>query len=73
MSFKIGDIIEMDGLLGVVIELPGKNVPEEHLGIWFGGDNSQRASDNGGPAEVPRVFTVPENCCRPAKKPVYNH
>lgn len=73
MNFKIGDIIEMDGLLGVVTELPGKNVPDDHLGIWFGEEKPKRKSEGGKEGKTPEVFTVPEDCCSLAKSPTYKH
>lgn len=73
MNFKIGDIIEMDGLLGVVTELPGKNVPDDHLGIWFGEEKPKRKSEGGEVKKSLEIFTIPKEYCELAQKPTYKH
>ena len=73
MRFKIGDIIESDGLLGVVTELPNENISEDHIAVWFGEDNPQRASQGGINGKTPKVYTIPEDCCELANPPIYEH
>lgn len=50
--------------IGVVTELPGINVPEEHVAVWYG----QTTENN-----VPRVRTVPEEYCIAVERLDYFH
>lgn len=69
-----GDFVEMDGLLAVVVATDDdSNVPEEHVGIWFGDPSAKRLSEGGSGGATPEVFTVPvEYCSRPAE-PQFTH
>jgi hypothetical protein len=73
MKFQKGDIIEMDGLLGVVTQLPNEKVPEDHIGIWFGEENPKRIPEGGEEEKNPEVCAVPEEYCKLAKAPTYKH
>ena len=66
--WKRGDLVELDGKLGVVVGVAGDaNVPDEHLAVWFG--NSHGAL--GGRRH--EVWTVPEEYFIAAQEPVYKH
>lgn len=50
-----GSFVKIDGDIGVVVGLGGENnIPEEHLGIWYG----QTTENN-----IPLYCTVPEEYC----------
>jgi hypothetical protein len=73
-----GDFVEFDGLLAVVVALPGEAVggagdlvPEGHAALWFGalwfGDpRTPRVSEGGKGGAVPEVWVIPWERCRPA-------
>ena len=69
-----GDFVEMDGLLAVVIATEDDpNVPDEHVGLWFGDPTAKRISEGGTGGATPEVFTVPvEDCSRPVG-PQFTH
>jgi hypothetical protein len=72
--FHIGAFVEFDGLLAVVVGLSGeKDVPEDHLAIWFGEPQGKRKSEGGEGDFVPIVWTVPVEYCLPAKPPMFRH
>jgi hypothetical protein len=72
--FHIGEFIEFDGLLGIVVGLSGESgVPDDHLAIWFGEPQGRRKSAGGEGNLVPIVWTVPTEYCLPAKAPILQH
>ncbi len=74
MNFKLGDMVEIDGLIASVVGLPdGGDVPEDHLAVWFGHPPSKRISEGGPSGTRPEVWTVPEDCCKPAASPEMKH
>jgi hypothetical protein len=55
-----GAFVELDGLLAVVVGLPGDdNVPDEHAALWFGDPPTTRRSEGGSGGARPEVWTVP--------------
>ena len=74
MNFKLGDMIEVDGLLASVVGLPdGQDVPDEHLAVWFGHPQNKRISEGKPSGSRPEVWTVPADCCTPAAPPELQH
>ncbi len=72
--FQIGQFIEFDGLLAVVVGISGQDdVPDDHLAIWFGEPQGQRLSEGGQGNLVPLVYTVPIEYCLVAKPPSLIH
>ena len=72
--FQIGQFVEFDGLLAVVIEQGGKNnVPDDHIALWFGEPQGKRKSEGRHGELTPEVWTVPADLCFPAKKPDVRH
>ncbi|MDQ2745761.1 MAG: hypothetical protein M3T96_00670 [Acidobacteriota bacterium] len=72
--FQLGNFVEFDGLLAVVVGLAGEgNIPENHLAIWFGEPQRKRISQGGNGDLVPIVWTVPAEYCVPAKSPELRH
>lgn len=54
-KFKRGDFVRVGNDVGVVIGLSEENeIPDEHLGIWYG----ETLSDS-----IPSFRTVPEEFC----------
>ena len=74
---RIGDFVESDGLIGVVVGIIRDEVtpeePEHHLAIWFGLEQQQRLSEGGTGNHVPEVWTIPVQYCQPAQPPIYRH
>ena len=68
MQFALGQFVHLDGSgIGVVAALPSADdpaVPEDHLGVWFGG-----CDDSGAPI----VCTVPADYFKNAPAPVIQH
>lgn len=57
-----GDIVEIDGLLGVVVASDEDgNVPEGHVGVWFGEPSCIRISQGGTGGVSPEVWTIPSD------------
>ena len=74
MKFKLGDMVELDGLLCSVVGLPdGGDVPEEHLAVWFGDPACKRTSEGGTPGKRPEIWTVPEEYFKLAAPPEFKH
>lgn len=69
-----GDFVELDGLPGVVVGVPGDpGVPEGHLAVWFGDPRVKRVSQ-GGPGRIPpEVWTIPEDLLRASPPPKWLH
>lgn len=73
-SPKIGDFIEMDGLLAVVVATEDNpNVPEDHVGVWFGNSTARRISEGGLRGASPEVSTVPAEYCRRVDRMDFSH
>lgn len=71
----IGDFIELDGLVGVVVGIElDEDAPEDsHVAIWFGVEDQKRISEGGSGNLVPEVWTVPVEYCNRANPPVFRH
>ena len=72
---KVGDFIELDGLLGVVVGIipDADDDSNNHLAIWFGAESQKRISEGGTGNTVPVVWTVPTEYCNPAQPPISHH
>ncbi len=72
---KIGDFLEMDGLVGVVvgIELDEDALEDSHVAIWFGLEAQKRKSEGGTGSIVPEVWNVPIEYCHRAGSPTFRH
>lgn len=63
--FHIGQFVRIDTDLGIIVSLPdNKNVPEDHLGIWYGERNEEN---------LPKVRTVPQEYCQSVDDVEYYH
>lgn len=74
--FSLGQFVVLDGLPAVVVGLPGGHgvpTPEDHLALWFGDPQVERASQGGPGDPVPEVWTVPAEDCRPCRPPGIRH
>ena len=72
--FRIGQFIEHDGLLAVVVgTADGGLVPEDHVALWYGHPRGARISSGGHGGERPEVWTVPVEHCVAAASPSYCH
>jgi len=72
--FSKGDLIEMDGMLGAVVEIEDGGDPEDlHLVVWFGEPPTQRISKGGTAGTPPIVWLVPAEYCLPAQPPTIKH
>lgn len=73
-GFQRGALVELDGLLAVVVGLPGDDgVPEEHVAVWFGRPQVERRSKRGTGGARPEVWMVPVDLMSPAAEPVFKH
>jgi hypothetical protein len=65
-SFSLGQFVHLDGSgVGVVSMLPdGCNVPDDHIGVWFG-----TTTDEGSPV----ICTVPASYFKRAPDPTIQH
>lgn len=72
--FRIGDFVEIDGLLAVVIATAedGKS-PEGHLSVWFGDQQGMRSSQGGAGGSIPEVWIVPTEHCQAASTVLIRH
>lgn len=69
-----GDLVEMDGLLGVVVAVAGENnVAEDHAGVWFGAPECVRLSAGGTGGRSPEIWTVPEDVLQQAQPATWKH
>jgi hypothetical protein len=69
-----GEFVELDGLLAVVVGVPGDpGIPDEHLGLWFGDPRTVRRSEGGVAGSAPEVLTVPQELCVAAPAPIFKH
>lgn len=77
MTWARGDLVELDGLLGllgVIVGLEGEpGVPEDHVAIWFGDPRTTRISEGGAGGVTPEIWTVPAQLCLRAAAPSYRH
>lgn len=73
-TWNRGDLIELDGLLGVVVGVDGDpDVLADHVALWFGEPKCTRKSQGGLGGQRPEVWTVPEHFCALAAGPIYKH
>ena len=73
IAFKRGDLVESNGLLGVVVGIYGDNhVPEDHIAIWYGRTTTSSTQQEGGTL-IPEVWTVPQEYVRLAPSPIMRH
>ena len=77
-TFKLGDILEFDGLPCVVVGLSGQmlsgeEVPEEHIAVWFGVKDAKRKSVGGEGGVRTEVFTIPEEYFEKGPDPTVIH
>ena len=56
-AIGVGDFVEMDGLIGVVVKL--EDCPEDHIAVWFGMENQKRKSEGSENVITPEVWTIP--------------
>jgi hypothetical protein len=69
-----GQLVELDGLLGVVVGVEGDpDVPEDHIAVWFGDPRCRRKSEGGLGGERPEVWTIPQEYFVSASAPIYKH
>lgn len=62
---KIGQFVTVGNDLGIIVGLANDpEIPEEHLGIWYG----QETEDG-----KPKARTVPEEYCIPVEEVSYHH
>jgi hypothetical protein len=80
-SFKLGDILVFDGEPCVVVGLSGQTlnkdeipVPEEHIAVWFGGNNPDRwTSEPIQATDRIEVWTIPEEYFKKGPEPLVSH
>ena len=73
-NWQKGDFVIQNGLLAVVVGIPGDpNVPEEHLALWYGEPQDQGALKDETGQERLKVYTVPAEYCHLGPEPVYLH
>jgi len=73
-EFKRGDMVEIDGVLAVVVGLPGDpNVPEDHVALWHGEPRCKSKSNGGAGGAIPEVWLIPSEYVQPSNPPVYRH
>ena len=73
-EFTLGQFVEHDGLLAVVVGTESDGgAPEDHLALWYGDPESVRISQGGTGGLQPEVWTVPTDYCIPASPPDIRH
>ena len=79
-SFKLGDVLTMDGLPCVVVGLSGQRlndyeipVPEDHITVWFGDSKAVRESEGGSQCLSTDVHTIPEDCFEKGPELIVRH
>ncbi|TGE09769.1 hypothetical protein [Hymenobacter fodinae] len=79
MQFNLGDIVVLDDEPCVVVGLSGQllgdeEVPEEHIAVWFGGNNPKRW-DSGYEQVKGRieVWTIPAAYFNLGPTPIVSH
>ena len=74
VPFQRGQMIEMDGLLGVVVGTGiDDHVPADHVDVWFGEPRATRKSQGGVGGLRPEIWTMPVGLCTTAAEPVIRH
>ena len=78
-AWERGDLVELDGRLGVVVAIGGggigddhPDVPEDHIAVWFGDSQGDRKSRSGADNH-PEIWTVPAERFVAAAPPVWKH
>lgn len=62
MSFKLGDIVLLNGVLAAVVGIEGDpGIPEGHVALWYGGSRNVEPSFT--VFEAPLAWTVPAEYC----------
>ncbi len=60
LTFTIGQFVAVGESIGIIVAYPvGKDIPEEHLAVWFGEIRREEGK------LLPNVRTVPEEYCIP--------
>jgi len=73
-SFKLGQFVECDGLIAVIVGTSRDGgAPEDHLALWYGEPRGRRVSEGGSGGLRPEVWTVPVEFCLPAQTPTVHH
>jgi len=73
-SLQKGDFVEMDGLVAVVVATDDDpNVPEEHIGLWFGDPAAKRISQGGAGVAAAEISIVPVEYCSPVSEVHFTH
>lgn len=73
-EFRLGQFVEHDGLLAVVVGTPEDGMaPEDHLALWYGDPRCVRRSQGGPGGQTPEVWTVPAAYLKPAAEPTVLH
>ncbi|MBJ6108342.1 hypothetical protein JAO73_04925 [Hymenobacter sp. BT523] len=75
-NIQVGDFLEFDGLLCIVVALAGRygdeDIPEEHIAVWFGGNDPA-----GKPVEEerfkPAIWTIPQEYFKKTPRPEVLH
>jgi hypothetical protein len=74
VKWACGDLVELDGLIGVVVFVFGDpDVPEEHIAVWFGDPKCTRISKGGTGGLHPELWTVPADLLKRAATPTIKH
>jgi len=79
MQFSLGDILVLDNEPCVVVGLSGQllgeeEVPEEHIAVWFGGNNPERWNSEYGQAKDRiEVWTIPAGYFKHGPAPIVSH
>ncbi len=73
-AWKRGDLVELDGLLAVVVAIEGDpDVPDDHIGVWFGDPRCERKSKGGTSGQHAELWTVPAAYFVAAAPAVWKH
>lgn len=71
---KKGDFVEMDGLIAVIVgTADDKDVPEDHVALWFGMPGTIRLTNADHTQTPPEVWTVPISVCSMALPAIFRH
>lgn len=74
VNWSRGDLVELDGLIGVVVFVFGDpDVPEDHIAVWFGDPKCTRISKGGAGGQTPELWTVPAALLKRALAPSIKH
>ena len=70
MKLIKGDIVDFEGLLGVIIDTDESgDLSKGHVTVWFGEQRSTKTSDGEEGNQAPVVYNMPARYCKRAKKP----